>query len=75
MKQYVDVIVYHTKEGNMRPEFIVWDNQARYSIDRILEVKRAASLKNGGSGIRYTCRIHGHIRYLYYDVNRWFIEK
>lgn len=28
-------------------------------VDRVLDVRMAAALKDGGQGIRYTCRVHG----------------
>ena len=38
-------------------------------------VCRAASLKAGGVGMRYTCIIDGKESYLYYeDNNMWFVE-
>ena len=42
--------------------------------DRILDRRRAASLKAGGIGMRYTCRILGQRSYLYYEEPRWFVE-
>ena len=42
--------------------------------DRILDIRRAASLKAGGTGIRYTCRIRGREKYLWLEETRWFIE-
>jgi len=37
-------------------------------------VRRAASLKAGGSGIRYTCRIGKKDAYLYYEDPKWFVD-
>jgi hypothetical protein len=31
----------------------------RWPFDRVLDVRQAPSLKGGGLGIRYTCRIRG----------------
>ena len=42
--------------------------------DRILDIRRAASLKAGGAGIRYTCRIRGRVKYLWLEESRWFVE-
>lgn len=37
---------------------------------------RAASLKAGGVGMRYTCMVEGKAVHLYYeDDNHWFMEK
>lgn len=75
MKTYVAVVALHTLDGKVRPLFIVWENNIKYPIDRIIEVRKAASLKNGGSGIRFICSIQGHHRTLYYENPKWFIEK
>lgn len=37
---------------------------------------RAASLRAGGVGLRYTCIINGKTSHLFYeDNNKWFVEK
>ena len=33
-----------------------------------------ASLKAGGAGIRYTCRIAGRVKYIWLEETRWFVE-
>lgn len=75
MKIYVDVVALHKQDRTIVPLFIIWENHVKYSIDRVIAVQKAAALKEGGVGIRYTCRIHGHIRYLYYENPTWFIVK
>ena len=62
-------------DGNIRPRAIIWEDGRVFEIDRILDVRRAASLKAGGLGIRYICRIRGKEVKLYNDEGRWFIEK
>ncbi|MBS4022842.1 MAG: hypothetical protein KGZ79_10570 [Dethiobacter sp.] len=52
-----------------------WENGRRYSIDRVTDICRATSLNAGGSGIRYTCHVLGRQIYLFYEVDRWFIER
>lgn len=74
-KKFVEVVAYYDTEGNISPLVIHWDDGSEYEIDRITDVTQAASLKHGGAGIRYTCRIHGQMRYLFLDDNKWFIEK
>ena len=59
-KVYVDVDAVFTREGILQPRRIRWSDGKVYVIDRILDVRRAASLKVGGAGIRYTCRILGY---------------
>jgi hypothetical protein len=47
----------------------------KYEIDKVTDVRQAPSLKGGGLGIRYTCRILGKEVYLFCDEGKWFIEK
>lgn len=61
-------------DGNIRPTSIVWEDGRVFSVDRILDVRQAPSLKGGGLGIRYTCRICGKVVNLYNDENHWFME-
>jgi len=74
-KQYIQVVASFNKEGKITPLSVMGDNGLTYSIDKITQIINAASLKSGGAGIRYTCTIGGHVRYLYLEETRWFIEK
>lgn len=74
-RHYVKVICVHELNGKITPLYIVWDNGIRYKIDRILQCCQAASLKSGGSGMRYTCLFDQECRYLFHDHDKWFIEK
>ncbi|MFI3214677.1 MAG: hypothetical protein R3Y24_15275 [Eubacteriales bacterium] len=74
-KIYVDVTVQFSKEGQMVPMSFIWKDGRIYEIQRIKDVRRAASLKAGGVGMRYTCMIEGKESYLYYENNNlWFVE-
>ena len=53
MKKYVKVTATFDCDGDLIPEYIVWDDGRRYRIDKISDVRYAASLKAGGAGIRY----------------------
>ena len=47
-----------------------------YKIQKVTDVRRAASLKAGGAGIRYTCIVDGKESHLFYeDNNMWFMEE
>lgn len=73
-KRYVEMVVKYTEEGKIEPLAVHWGPGQLFEIDRILDVRPAASLKAGGTGIRYTCRIQGHEKYLWLEENRWFVE-
>ena len=47
----------------------------KYSIDRILKIERCASRKAGGVGMMYTCMIQGQESHLFYEVDKWFMER
>ena len=74
-KIYVSVLAHYDIDGSITPLKIIWKNNKSFSIDRITQKIPAASLKSGGYGMRYTCMIHGYMRYLYLEETRWFIEK
>ena len=73
-KVYVEVTAQFDTEGNITPLSVTWEDGTVYEIDRILDKRRAASLKAVGIGMRYTCRISGRQSYLYYEDPRWFVE-
>jgi hypothetical protein len=46
-----------------------------FEIDYLIDVCQVTSLKGGGLGIRYTCRIRGKHVYLFDDEGKWFGER
>lgn len=73
-KVFVEITARFDQEGHVTPLVVHWEDGSRYEIDRVLDVRRAASLKAGGQGWRYTVRISGHSTYLFYEEPRWFVE-
>ncbi len=73
--EYIDVTARFYPDGRVEPLCINWADGTEYEIDRVLDIRRAASLKKGGIGLRYTCRIKGRQRYLFLDGTRWFISR
>jgi len=73
-KVLVEVDAHFDTNGKILPTSIVWEDGRKFEIDRITDIRRAASLKAGGVGIRYTCRIRGKQTYLYHEENHWFME-
>lgn len=74
-KTYVSVTARFSPEGIIIPISLRWETGRIYEIDRILDIRRAASLKAGGTGIRYTVRIGRQETFLFLDENRWFVER
>ena len=71
---YVNVIARHDEQGGVRPLEVEWEGGRRFEVDKLLDVRRAAALKAGGQGVRYTVRILGKETYLFEDEGRWFVE-
>ena len=69
------MIVRFEAEGKLRPLMIEFDESRKYPVDRVLDVRRAACESVGGVGDRYTCRIQGQERYLWFEKGRWFVEE
>jgi len=77
---YVRILVDYSPDGTMMPSIIKWQDGTIYEIDRVLDVRRAASAA-GSMGIRYTVRIMGKVRRLFFEdiysetgKPRWFVE-
>ena len=73
-KEFVEVIVKYTKQRQQIPLKIIWKNGRTFEIDKVLDIRPAPSLKVGGQGMRYTCRIQGKETYLWHDEESWFVE-
>ena len=74
-KVCVDVYANFKADGTIIPLSIKWEDGTVYRIDQVLKVCRAASLKAGGAGIRYTCRIGNNITNIFLEENAWFVEE
>ena len=72
-KAFVDVILHQDIEGKTRPLSLIYDGKT-YTVDRVRDVRRAASTKVGGSGIRYTIVVNGQESFLFEDEGHWFVE-
>lgn len=73
-KVYVEVEGRFTCQGRIIPQMVYWADGRRFGIDRIMDIRPAASLKAGGAGLRYFVRIGERETYLFLEENRWFVE-
>ncbi len=74
-KVYVEVNVTHRPDGTARPNFIKFEDNESCEIDRVIRKCRAASIKVGETGIRYTVQICGQPTFLFDEENgKWFVE-
>ena len=74
-KVYVGVKAEFKPDGRLLPRSIIWEDGREYEVDRILDIRRAASLKAGGTGIRYTVRIGRNQTFLFLEEDKWFVER
>lgn len=74
MRKNITVIARMQDNGKVIPLTILWNNEKTFEIDKVLDIRKKASTKGGGKGLRYTCRISGNERYLWLDDNIWFVE-
>jgi len=78
---YVGMRVSFSEDGNMTPVAIKWEDGRVFEIARVLDVRRAASAA-GSMGVRYTVKVAGQARRLFFEDDwsetgrpRWFIER
>ena len=74
MRKNITVIAKMRDTGKVIPLSIVWEDGRLFEIERILDIRKAASTKGGGKGLRYMVRIKNQERYLWLDEHLWFIE-
>ena len=73
-KIYVKVRADHLLNGTVRPLMVRAEDGPVIRIDRVLDVRQAASLKAGGQGLRYLCQTQGRELKLFFEDPYWFME-
>lgn len=73
-KIVVEVVVKYTRDGERIPVQLVWEDGRVFEIDRVIDMKKAASLKAGGCGLRYRCKVRGKETCLWLEDEKWFME-
>jgi hypothetical protein len=74
LRKDIDVLALMKKDGKVLPKQIMWEDGRKFNIDRVLDIRAAASTKGGGKGIRYLCKIANKEKYLFLDNYLWFVE-
>ena len=72
---YLTVTVRFSVDGQFMPRSIEWQAGRVYPIDAVIAKRKAASLKGGGAGICYDCRIANRQIKLFFVRGRWFMEQ
>ena len=73
-KTFVKVRADHCLDGSIKPLLFKPEGGNTYRIDRVLDIRTAASLRAGGQGERYTVEVEGKELYLWQDGAYWFVE-
>ena len=73
-KKYVKVITEIDEIGKKTPKIIVYDDR-EFVVDKVIDMKKCASLRVGGVGERYKIRINGHETNLYFEKDKWFVKE
>lgn len=74
MRKNVDMVAKMKKDGSIIPLTLIWDDERKYDIDKVTDIKKMASTKGGGMGLRYTIIIKQSVRQIWLDENIWFVE-
>ena len=74
-KRYVEVVARFDEDGSITPLSITLEDGRTFEIDQILDHRHAASLKVGGTGMRYLIRIGNATTYLFHEDPRWYVEE
>ena len=73
-KKYNSIHVQINVNGTIQPFCVLLEDGRKYDIDKVKGKCRAASLRAGGCGIRYTIRIGAQDTYLFDEDGRRFVE-
>ena len=62
------------------PRAFKWEDGNCYKIDKVIDIRPAASLKAGGAGLRYKVSVNGHETHLFLEEDsktgaKWFMER
>jgi len=60
-KTFVGVTAAHDTLGKITPLSITWEDGRVFTIDKVMDVRMAASLKAGGQGMRYGAGYAGRL--------------
>ena len=74
MIKYVDVVALMQTTGVIIPKTIIWEDGRTFEVDKVLDIRKKASTRGGGAGLRYTIKICGKEKYIFLNENKWFFE-
>ena len=72
-KEYVQVIAIFTPDGQLIPRYVMLKDGRQFTIDKVVDIRRAVSRRPGLPPLQYTCKIWGEDCFLFFEEsNRWF---
>ena len=74
-KVQVRVAALFQAAGFVVPFAFLWEDGQAYGIDEVTGLERAASVRAGIIGTRYSIRVRERKTYLYRDDDLWFMER
>lgn len=66
----VKTILSCNEQGIMMPLFIFWKDGSKFKVDEVVDIK-----PRGVNTILYKVKIHGKIKDLYFNHNKWYVEQ
>jgi len=79
---YVNVSTFVDRTGYVTPQVIHWKDGRKFEIEQIKDFRPADSFRNPTRSDRYTVKVKGETRYLYFEktghlfpntLGRWFV--
>lgn len=74
-KRYVKVEATFLEDGRILPRAVVWHDGRRFPVRAVLGMRRCASLKVRGGGMRYDVLVGSARTFLFHENPRWFVEE
>ena len=74
-KVYVEVVARFDKDGVMMPMAFVWEDGRKYEIDKVKSKVSCHCRKAGGSVMIYKLLVAGNLFHLYFEFDKWFMER
>jgi len=83
-KKIASVLAHFTFDKKVIPFKILYRDGTKLTVDRIVDTRPAASLRAGGSGMRYICNCTAYYEdcevpvngvHLFRDDDEWFTEE
>ena len=70
MKREVDVVALHRKNGDLIPQFILWDSERFYEVEEVTHISQPVP----GKTVIFTCMVAGREAHLYLDKDTFYVE-